>query len=367
MVWTGPYRSKDQWLSEIALKDGKTSFFEWRYNEVNGSTQMDTPEEEFSLQYRLVDQKKEILQPWTNAGMTSVLSPEIVEEAREQLSKRPFFFDGTTMLSHVIPLRKPVDLSSIGKTRVLLFGEHHDSDSTKVFLVQLLPELKALGYTHMGMEMVPENLQRDLDFFFKSGDIRKLSKVKTFLDEKWKYGDDGTGRRYFDLIVEAQKLGIRTIALDVREADYETIKTETNLQEIREKQMDKMMREVIRSNDGSRLFALMGNYHACSERIRSALGPDNHRVASFTTGFVGANELLSKMAQEANVHREAFMVEAAGYRFPRGRAPFDIQIHLPQTEVDASYAFLQQLQKGFDALGADTYDTPIVILPTILK
>lgn len=337
MVWIGPYRSYDQQLSEISTENGKSVFVEWRYNEMNKSTQMDTMGEESSLEYRLVDQKNNVLHPWTNTGVNSVLRPNIVEDARRHFEK-PYFYDGNTITSRIIPSRRPVDLSVVSGAKILLFGEVHDSDSTKIFLSKHLSELRGLDYTHMGLEMVPSRLQRNLDQFFRSGDIGDLSEVAAFLNTSWQYGNDGTGNVYLSLIIEAQKHGIRIVALDMNEHSDDQV--------VREKHIMQRLRGAI-AHRSHKLFALMGRYHACSEDIRLQLRSTGIETISITTGFKGADDLVSKFAREAGVHREIFMIEASGYRFGGKTAPFDVLIHLPQLEENSGK--IEKLRNMIDA------------------
>ncbi|OGR52553.1 MAG: hypothetical protein A2049_11435 [Elusimicrobia bacterium GWA2_62_23] len=56
----------------------------------------------------------------------------------------------------------PPEFSKIlGKTRLVLFSDVHDSAGVKVALTRLLPELKAAGITHLALEFLPSELQTD--------------------------------------------------------------------------------------------------------------------------------------------------------------------------------------------------------------
>ena len=56
----------------------------------------------------------------------------------------------------------PPDFSRlIGRTRLVLFSDVHDSAGVKDALTRLLPQLKAAGMTHLALEFLPSALQTD--------------------------------------------------------------------------------------------------------------------------------------------------------------------------------------------------------------
>lgn len=172
----------------------------------------------------------------------------------------------------MLDTRKPVKYSEMlpSNISVAFFGEiSHNTHAYKLELLQALPELKRIGFTHLALEMFPKNLQGELKAFSKKGDNAKL--LKSFLEEYWNWGGDQSADLYFKLIEKARLLGMKIVGLDMPYDQHQkfdicsaddlinkTCKQSSHLAR------NRVMADIIQSitNKGGRCIAFMHYLHA---------------------------------------------------------------------------------------------------------
>ena len=67
-----------------------------------------------------------------------------------------------------LKFQDPVASELVRDARLIYIGEQHYDKSSKQFLLWLLPQLKGMGFTHLGLEMVNASSQVDLDAYAAS-------------------------------------------------------------------------------------------------------------------------------------------------------------------------------------------------------
>ncbi len=122
--------------------------------------------------------------------------------------------------------RKPVDYATMlpENISVVFFGEmSHNTHAYKTEILNALPELKRIGFTHLALEMFPKNLQDELNAFFAKGE--KAKELKNFLSEYWAWGGDQTANLYFKIIDNARILGLKIVGLDMPYDEHQQFDT----------------------------------------------------------------------------------------------------------------------------------------------
>jgi hypothetical protein len=97
------------------------------------------------------------------------------------------------------------------QAQVLFFGERHFDQEIKYYLRDNLENLKKLGITTIGFEMLNSKNQPVVDAYM-NGET-DMQPLKTAFEKDWAYESAG----YFALIEAAKAAGLRVLALDDRE------------------------------------------------------------------------------------------------------------------------------------------------------
>lgn len=139
-------------------------------------------------------------------------------------------------------------------SKVIFFGERHTDQNIKFFVRDQLASLKSQGITILALEMFNSTSQIYLDAFL-SGQL-SLSELQKILETQWHYESAG----YVALIVEAQRLGLKIIALD----DRESVKGLDFFRQLnlRDAHMAAHLSETLLKNPEARAVALTGRLHA---------------------------------------------------------------------------------------------------------
>ncbi|WP_426357547.1 ChaN family lipoprotein [Pseudocolwellia sp. HL-MZ19] len=100
-----------------------------------------------------------------------------------------------------------------GNARLLMIGESsHNAAMYKYEAIKALKQLKAAGFTHFAMEMLPKTMQEQIDLYQRTG--KGFPVIQQYFDENWKWGY-GVPEGYGDLIRAAKNIGLKVIALDL--------------------------------------------------------------------------------------------------------------------------------------------------------
>ncbi|WP_221794329.1 ChaN family lipoprotein [Oceanobacter mangrovi] len=172
----------------------------------------------------------------------------------------------------MLETRRPVNYQEMlpRNIEVAIFGEvSHNTNIYKIEFLKALPELKRRGFTHLGMEMFPANLQSELNKFSNTASGSK--ELAEFLEENWSWGNGSNSVLYFKIIEKARSLGIKIIGLDLpydQHQQYDTCNSK-QLSDGTCKQSSHLARNIFMTdlianitNHGGRCIAFMHYYHA---------------------------------------------------------------------------------------------------------
>lgn len=250
-------------------------------------------------------------------------------------------------LTNTLERREDFSLNKlIGNNQVILFGEWHSNPQSKNFIRQNLLRLKDAGVSCLGLEYLPDDLQPDLD-------NQDFSRVGPYLQNNWRYKQNGNA--YLDLCIEARRLGIRILALDINSKESEQIKsayknqiTEAHLQRqiVRNRHMTETINSFLQANPGQKIACLTGGLHiqenidSIPTRLRSINPSISYTTAYLSGGINFSKETASKvqreqdpiasLASDNNLGQELFMINTNNHE--RLRLPYQWLIHLPQAK-----------------------------------
>jgi len=116
--------------------------------------------------------------------------------------------------------RKSVNYSTFVRptTKVVLFGEvTHNTTAFKQEFIIALKALKALNFTHVGMEMFPSDLNENLKGYTTKGDYE--NSLTQHLQDYWDYVPQA--KQYIEIMKAAKKLNMQIIGLDMPYKDHD--------------------------------------------------------------------------------------------------------------------------------------------------
>jgi len=201
--------------------------------------------------------------------------------------------------------------------RLVLFGEwQHSVESYKYEMVRIMPQLKAMGFTHFGLEMLPTSLQPGLN----RGEIAATEK---HLNEWWEDGYSTQGA-FIHMVNAAHAVGMTVLALDIPYDDW----PDQGAHNARNANMAAVLADTV--NSGHRVVAYMAYAHAWSIMgVKDLLRGRglNPLFIKFDGGI--ANEGVSDLATTARSEG----VDKTDFISPGlGGLDADVIIHMRQTE-----------------------------------
>ena len=100
-----------------------------------------------------------------------------------------------------------------GNARLVMLGESsHSIASYKYEAIKAIKQLKAAGFTHFAIEMLPKNMQEKIDFYQRTG--KGFNVIQQYFDKYWTHGYL-TPHAYGELVKAARDIGMKIVALDV--------------------------------------------------------------------------------------------------------------------------------------------------------
>jgi hypothetical protein len=165
-------------------------------------------------------------------------------------AERFFASESSALDAYVKANSKPFNLSeSFANSRVIYIGENHNESISKNFLIAKMPALKALGFTHLGLEMFDVNAQPLLTRY--ENGTASDEEILEYLKENWGH----IPQYYVNLVKAARNAGLHLTALDFR-PERETIFIDR-----RDMTMAQTIASVIKSSPNNKVLALVGNKH----------------------------------------------------------------------------------------------------------
>lgn len=207
-------------------------------------------------------------------------------------------------------------------------GEWHLVASYKKEIISQLRKFKEQGLTHLALEMIPQEYQKDVDRYLDKGDRDSKANLWGILNEDWGTAPD----LYLETVTAARELGIKVVALDILDTF--------------EKRNEAWMRVLIpllQKNKDARVLVFCGVNHAANYvsggRTNRARLKDA-KIESTTANFAGGNKIIEAIdPTDVNLSKEvAWGANLSGYAEKaftldtRGckNSGVDFVVHLPQ-------------------------------------
>jgi len=172
--------------------------------------------------------------------------------------------------------RQPVNYAKMlpRTVPVALFGEmSHYNSAYQLEIIEILPELKSLGFTHLALEMIPYDEQEKLNNFYKSDANAK--ELQEFIEGHWSWGEDNpipAHKMLFKIIETARSLDMKIVGLDMpvdQHKQYDICTTDEMFYDKTCKQSSHLARNHVMTNiiedivkNGGRCIAFMHYFHA---------------------------------------------------------------------------------------------------------
>lgn len=182
-------------------------------------------------------------------------------------NKKEFAFESCAFLSYFKDQAEPLSPAPFRliKSKVIYFGETHIYQGSKTALIQLLPTLHESGFDHLGLEMFNSSQQPALDAYAK-GEI-SLPEITMELEKTWTYNST----QYAKILETAKNLGIRIVALDIRDDALSHPVFALTLHH-RDLHMAAKIAEALALNPKAKLVAFTGSLHAaCAWNLKGGL------------------------------------------------------------------------------------------------
>ena len=158
-----------------------------------------------------------------------------------------------------------------GNARLVIIAESsHNPVSYKYEAIKALKQLKAAGFTHFAMEMLPIKIKEKIDFYQRTG--KGFDVIYKHFRENW-YWNGAASTGYGELVKAANSLGMKIIPLDMPVEVMDKIDgrctwedadgglcTDSHIQ--RNQMWASILSSTLKIEKGSRIVAFMHRYHA---------------------------------------------------------------------------------------------------------
>ncbi len=209
------------------------------------------------------------------------------------------------------------------KKDVVLMGEMaHAKNVYKLEVMEVLRQLRHMGFTHFGMEMIPVDIKTDNETLEKHFDFN------------WSFG---TPKNYFfELVKMARQLDMEIVGLDMPYDRYLTAKL-PNEHEERNRHFAKEIKKVV--DRGHKMIAFMHVAHSLKQSpddkqdsVRSLLVDED--VSNVSIQLIGGCDRRGDCSPWSNEARAVVKSKKDKLRFYyKDSKPDTYTVHLPQRPV----------------------------------
>jgi hypothetical protein len=217
----------------------------------------------------------------------------------------------------------------VGKdNRAVFVGERHVSLEDKQELIDHLGELKKLGITHVGLEMVDSKDQHILDDFM-SGKVTRDDLHKLF-ESRWNWGPEVVDH-YVNLVQSIKDNGLKPVALDI---DY-------NFNSITQRNVHwaSTIDAVLKKDPSNRMVIYNGSLHggyrdgqSANEILQTRYG---HKAAVVDFAETDKVQIAYSTADQVSLAAQTLGKDQNRFMIPLDRTQnrqADWIVHLPQRE-----------------------------------
>ncbi|WP_077342359.1 ChaN family lipoprotein [Pseudocolwellia agarivorans] len=231
-----------------------------------------------------------------------------------------------------------------GNARLLMLGESsHNAAIYKYEAIKALRQLKAAGFTHFAIEMLPLYMQEKIELYQRTGKGFKV--IQQYFDEYWNRGYL-VPKSYGDLVKAAREIGLKIVALDLTldemiaiddSCDFEMARTGScsTSHSVRNMVWTQNISNILKQSNQNRVVAFMHRWHAVSSNFQVGLDTlviDQGILKIKFIDFIGGkacrtiNNCEGYSDEDGELKNKYFYSEG----FPFKHAVTAYQVHIPE-------------------------------------
>lgn len=241
-----------------------------------------------------------------------------------------------------------------GNARLVMLGESsHSIASYKYEAIKAIKQLKAAGFTHFAIEMLPKNMQEKIDFYQRTG--KGFNVIQQYFDKYWTHGYL-TPHAYGELVKAARDIGMKIVALDVSVETMDIMDSICPTEQMKENNCFDShtfrnalwavnLATILNKSSQNKVVAFMSRWHAV-ENAKYQLGIDslikehgiyNVRFIDFIGGLTCySNRRCEGMSkQKEDIKGKYFYKDG----FPYEHTVKSFQVHLPEKRINKNGSF----------------------------
>ncbi|XPF94950.1 hypothetical protein ACM9HF_02755 [Colwellia sp. RE-S-Sl-9] len=242
-----------------------------------------------------------------------------------------------------------------GNARLVIIAESsHNPASYKYEAIRALKQLKSAGFTHFAMEMLPQRIKDNIEYYQRTG--QGFDIIKRHFEEHWNRNSAAT-TSYGELVKAANSLGMKIIPLDMSIEMMDLIENRCDWQEAdkglcadshmqRNLMWANILSTHLKLNQKPRIVAFMHRYHAFSagkkhvgiDTLMQNIGINNISLVEYVGGIrcsdMGICEGQSdekKPLKDVYFYRKGSFITSALPSFT---------VHIPEKRVSSEGALL---------------------------
>jgi len=241
-----------------------------------------------------------------------------------------------------------------GNARLVMLGESsHSATGYKYEAIKAIRQLKAAGFTHFAIEMLPSSMQEKIELYQRTG--KGFNIIQQYFDKYWTHGDFSP-QAYGELVKAARNAGMRIVALDVSVETMEVMdsvcpskKAVTgecfDAHTFRNDLWAYNLATILKRSKQNKIVAFMSRWHAV-KNLKYQIGIDslikehgiqNVRFIDFIGGLSCYSDRPCKgmSSQQETLKGQYFYKEG----FPYESTVKSFQVHLPEKRINNDGSF----------------------------
>ena len=235
-----------------------------------------------------------------------------------------------------------------GNARLVMLGESsHNPAIYKFEAIKALRQLKASGFTHFAIEMLPRSMQEKIVFYQRTG--KGFNVIQQYFNDNWGRGY-GVANSYCELVKAARELGLKIIALDLTLDEMDLIDASCsynnsvaencfNSHTIRNMVWTQNISNILNTSKQNKIIAFMHRWHAVrstnyQEGLDTLIKAQGILKIKFID-FIGGSACYSQTDCKGYSDEKEALKQKYFYRegFPFKSAVTTYQVHLPENSA----------------------------------
>ncbi|MBB1364670.1 hypothetical protein H5125_21245 [Shewanella sp. SR44-4] len=235
-----------------------------------------------------------------------------------------------------------------GNARLVIIAESsHNPASYKYEAMRALKQLKAAGFTHFAMEMLPLKIKEKIEFYQRTG--KGFDAIKLHFKENWNW-NSAASTGYGELVKTANSVGLKIIPLDMPIEMMDLIDDHCNWEDAdtgscsdSHIQRNQMWASILKTNlqvdKSARIVAFMHRYHAFHagnkhvgiDTLMLSLNVNNISIIDYVGGMICSdNGICEGQSDESKSLKDTYFYRKGSF-IPSSSPSFTV--HIPQKRV----------------------------------